>query len=157
MDNYQPTLLDYLAILQRRAWLILGTFAAALALGVAVVLAIPPVYRSAGSILIESQQIPTDIVQSAVSSYADERIELIKQRVMTRENLLGIIRKYSLFPDSRAGFTASDQVDVMRRTISVDLVNANLHSDRTGRPRSPSAFPSNTGPRKWHKPSPTTC
>ncbi|GAB3775730.1 hypothetical protein GCM10028796_52070 [Ramlibacter monticola] len=132
MDDYQLTLSDYLAILSRRAWLILASFAAVLAVGVAVTLLIPPVYRSAGTILIEAQQIPTDVVQSAVSSLADERIEVIKQRVMTRENLLRIIRKYSLFPGGSARFTDSDQVDVMRKTISVDLVNANAHSDRTG-------------------------
>jgi len=71
-------------------------------------------------------------VQSAVTSYADERIEVIKQRVMTRENLLRIIAKYGLFSDSGPTFTPSDQIDEMRKTIAVDLVNANLRSDRAG-------------------------
>lgn len=130
MDNYQLTLMDYVAILQRRAWLILGTFAAALAVGVAVVLAIPPVYRSAGTVLVESQQIPSDMVQSAVTSFADERIEVIKQRVMARENLLRIIRKHGLFAGGESSSAASDQVEAMRRAVSVDLVNATVRHDR---------------------------
>jgi polysaccharide biosynthesis transport protein len=132
MEDYQLTLADYIAILRRRAWLIVGSFFGTLVLGVAVALLLPSVYRATGSILIESQQIPTDLVQATVTSYADERIEVIKQRVMTRDNLLRIIRKYNLFADAGPTFTPSDQIDEMRKTISVDLVNANLRSDRKG-------------------------
>jgi capsular polysaccharide biosynthesis protein len=132
MDDYQLTLADYIAILRRRAWLIIGSFFGMLVLGVAVTLLLPSIYRATGSILIESQQIPTDLVQATVTSYADERIEVIKQRVMTRDNLLRIIRKYNLFADAGPTFTPSDQIDEMRKTISVDLVNANLRSDRRG-------------------------
>ena len=49
MDDYQLTLADYLSILRRRAWLILASFSGILALGVAVTLLIPPVYRTTGS------------------------------------------------------------------------------------------------------------
>jgi polysaccharide biosynthesis transport protein len=132
MDDYQLTLADYFAILRRRIWLIIGSFFGMLVLGVTVTLLLPSIYRASGSILIESQQIPTDLVQATVTSYADERIEVIKQRVMTRDNLLRIIRKYNLFADAGPTFTPSDQIDEMRKTISVDLVNANLRSDRRG-------------------------
>ena len=132
MDDHPLTIADYLAILKRRAWLIVGSFVGTLVLGVAVAMLLPPVYRASGSILIESQQIPTDLVQASVTSYADERIEVIKQRVMTRENLLRIIRKYHLFADAGPTFTPSDQIDEMRKTMGVDLVNANLKSDRRG-------------------------
>jgi polysaccharide biosynthesis transport protein len=132
MDDYQLTLVDYFAIVRRRAWLIIGSFFGMLVVGVAVTLLLPSIYRATGSILIESQQIPTDLVQATVTSYADERIEVIKQRVMTRDNLLRIIRKYNLFADAGPTFTPSDQIDEMRKTISVDLVNANLRSDRRG-------------------------
>ena len=155
MDDYQLT--DYLAILRRRAWLIVGSFFATLVLAVAVALLIPPIYRSTGSILIESQQIPTDLVQAAVTSYADERIEVIKQRVMTRDNLLRIIRKYSLFADAGPTFTPSDQIDEMRKTIVVELVNANLRSDRAGSARDHrQCFPSSTDAPKLPRRSPTT-
>lgn len=132
MDDYQLTTADYLAIMKRRAWLIAGSFVGTLVAGVAVALLIPPIYRSAGAILIESQQIPTDFVQASVTSNADERIEVIKQRVMTRDNLLRIIRKHGLFSDAGPTFTPSDQIEEMRKTISVDLVNANVRSERAG-------------------------
>jgi polysaccharide biosynthesis transport protein len=132
MDDNQLTIVDYIALLKRRAWPMAGSFVVTLVVGVALALLIPPIYRSAGTILIESQQIPTDLVQATVTSYADERIEVIKQRVMTRENLLRIIRKYKLFADAGPTFTPSDQIDEMRKTIVVELVNANLRSERAG-------------------------
>jgi succinoglycan biosynthesis transport protein ExoP len=62
-----------------------------------VVIAIPPVYQSTGTILVESQTIPTDLIPSTAASLIDERIEIIRQRVMTRENLFKIIEKYQAF------------------------------------------------------------
>ena len=132
MTDYQLTLSDYLAIAQRRAWMIAGTFAVAFALGAAVSLLIPPVFRSAGSLLIESQQIPSDLVPAAITTYADERIEVIKQRVMTRDNLLRVIDRHGLFADAGPGLTPSEQVEIMRKTIAVELVQANLDPNRSG-------------------------
>lgn len=131
MNDYQLTLSDYLAIARRRAWMIAGTFAVVFALGAAVSLLIPPVYRSSGSILIESQQ-PGDLVPGAPAASADERIEVIKQRVMTRENLLRVIDRHGLFADAGPGFTPSERVEVLRKTIAVELVQANLDPNRSG-------------------------
>ena len=131
-DDHQLSLSDYLAILKRRALLIIATFGGVFAVAVAVALLIPPVYQSTGTIMIESQQIPNDLVQATVTSYADERIEIIKQRVMTRENLLRIIEKYQLFKDRGLTFTPSEQIDEMRQLIGVQLVNANMRQGQRG-------------------------
>mgnify|MGYP003768276239 CR=1 FL=1 len=94
----------------------------------AVVTAIvmPPVYQSTGTILVESQHIPSDLVQATVTSYADERIEVIKQRVMTRDNLYRIIQKYNLYADEIEKETISTLIGKMRESISVDLLSANV-------------------------------
>jgi polysaccharide chain length determinant protein (PEP-CTERM system associated) len=131
-DDDQLTFADYIGIARRRAGLAIGGFFGTLVLGVGVAMLLPPVYRATGAILIESQQIPTDLVQATVTTYADERIEVIKQRVMTRENLLRVIRKYNLFADSGPTVTPSDQIDDMRKTIEVQLVNADVKPDRRG-------------------------
>src|SRR3974390_2148719 len=62
---------------------------------------LPPTYRSAATILIEQQEIPQDLVRSAISSFADQRIQVISQRVMTTQNLLSLIDRYNLYPDLR--------------------------------------------------------
>jgi len=132
MDDYQLTFSDYLAIAKRRARLIAITFAGLLVIGVVVAMLIPAVYRSAGTILIESQQIPTDLVQASVTTSAGERIEVIKRRVMTRDNLLAVIRKYDLYDPPSEKFTATEQVEQIRKAIAVELVQADARPDGTG-------------------------
>jgi polysaccharide biosynthesis transport protein len=134
-ESYQLTLRDYLAMARRRAWIIGIIFSVVLAVGLVVTMLIPPTYESTGTIVIESQQVPTDLVQATVTSFADERIEIIKQRVMTRENLLRIIEKHQLFkgPEYEGSkITPSDMIDQMRQRIRVVLVNANVQN-RAGR------------------------
>src|SRR3954468_16734460 len=131
-DDHQLTLADYLAILQRHALLIAGSFLGILVIAAAVALLVPPVYQSTGTILIESQQIPTEMVQATVTTYADERIEIIKQRVMTRENLLRIIGKYKLFQGDGTVTTPSEQIDEVRKNTQVELITANLKPGMRG-------------------------
>lgn len=129
-EDYQPSLRDYIAIVRRHLLLIVATFVSVSAAAIAVAVLVPPVYQSTGTIMVEAQQIPTDLVQATVTSFADERIQIIKQRVMTRDNLLRIIDKYKLFEDRSITFTPSEQVDKMRDLIEVQLVNANVQGQR---------------------------
>ncbi|MCZ2105596.1 MAG: Wzz/FepE/Etk N-terminal domain-containing protein [Comamonadaceae bacterium] len=131
-EDYQPSLRDYIAIIKRRALLIASTFIGVAAVAIAVALLVPPVYQSTGTIMVESQQIPTDLVQATVTSYADERIQVIRQRVMTRDNLMRIIEKYGLFKDRPITFTPSEQIDEMRDLIGVQIVNANVQPGQRG-------------------------
>ena len=127
-SDYQLSLRDYIEIVRRRGVLIISVFGGVFALAVAVAIMMPPVYQSTGTIMVESQQIPSDLVQATVTSYADERIEIIKQRVMTRDNLFRIAKKYQLFADAGLSFTPSEAVDEMRSRIGVELVNANVQA-----------------------------
>ena len=106
-------------------------FVAIAASAVVVSLWIPPVYESEGTILIESQQIPDDLIRSTVTSYADERIQVIQQLVMTRENLLRIIEKYDVFGERRQDLTVSEQVDLMRQRISIKTVAGDVSRRRS--------------------------
>ena len=76
-------------------------FAGVLLVAILAAVLWPPTYRSTGTILIEQQEVPTDFVRSAVTSYADQRVQVISQRVMTSTNLLSIIEKYGLYSQVR--------------------------------------------------------
>ena len=125
-SEYELTLNDYLAVLKRRALLLCLSFTLILGVSLLVAVAIPPVYQSTGTILVESQQISSDLVAASNSTYADERIEIIRQRVMTREHLIRIIDKYQLFANEGKSLTVSEKIDEMRRSIAVSLVNAEV-------------------------------
>ncbi len=131
--EYELTLSDYLSILKRRWGQMLAVAGLILAASIATALLLAPVYQSTGTILVESQQIPPDLVKATVTSYADERIEVIKQRVMTRENLYRIIQKYKLYPDEVDSQTTSTLVDQLREALSVELVSADVQGVKGGK------------------------
>lgn len=131
--EYEFTLTDYLSIIKRRWLQMLAVFIAVVIAAIIVAMMMAPVYQSTGTILVESQQIPVDVIKATVTSYADERIEVIKQRVMTRDNLYRIINKYKLYPKKIESETTSTLIDLMRQSISVDIVNADVQNANGGK------------------------
>src|SRR6187431_1344043 len=95
------TLADYLLAIRRRRVPALVAGVSVLAMALAAAVLWPATYRSTGTILIEQQEVPVDLVRSMVSSYADQRIQVISQRVMTSDNLMRIIDRYQLYPERR--------------------------------------------------------
>ena len=124
------TLRDYLAILKRRYLYLIIPFVAVLLVSIGVSVFMAPVYQSTGTIMVESQQIPDNFVRSTVTSYADERIGIITQRVMIRENLLRIIDKFSLFGNDRRSIPASQLVQRMRNMVNVEIISANVQGQQ---------------------------
>ncbi|MEO0399298.1 MAG: Wzz/FepE/Etk N-terminal domain-containing protein [Pseudomonadota bacterium] len=129
---------DILIILRRRVLFFLAPAVILAPLGVLIVLLLPSQYTARGTILVESQQIPEELIQSTINSYAQERIQVIRQRVMTRERLLGVADKYDLF-DDRRNYSSSDQVEHMRDMLDVQLISANS-GDRSRRQDATIAF-----------------
>jgi len=123
-EEYQLTFNDYKDIVKRRWLHFFIPFVIAFAASVVITLLLPPIYKSQGTILVESQQIPIELIRSTVTSYADERIQVIQQRVMTRANLLRIIQKFDLLKDETEDLTVSEQVDLMRDRISVASISS---------------------------------
>jgi uncharacterized protein involved in exopolysaccharide biosynthesis len=123
---------DYLAALSRRRWLFAGALAGIAALALGVAYGLPSIYRSYGTVLIEQQEIPQELVQTTVTGFADQRIQLIRQRVITTANLLRIIERYDLYAEDRRHDPREVIVDRMRSNIGVNLINADI-VDRSGR------------------------
>ncbi|WP_417511556.1 Wzz/FepE/Etk N-terminal domain-containing protein [Methylophaga sp.] len=134
MEEEVKGLGDYLNILWRRKyWVIIPAVLLAIAT-VVVVFSLPATYKSQGTILIESQEIPNDLVRSTVTSYADQRIEVIKQRLMTTSRVMDMIRKYNLYREERQKATATSAlVGLFKSNVSVDLVQANVTDPVSGR------------------------
>jgi len=125
---------EYLAIGRRRLRpMLIATVAGLLTAAVAALLW-PPTYRSTATILIEQQELPSDLVRSTVTSFADERVQVISQRVMTTETLLGIIRRYGLYPKERSRETRDQIIDRMRHDIDVKMISADVVDPRSGAP-----------------------
>lgn len=128
--EYVLTLQDYLSIMRRRAPYLIGIALAVLVVSVIVAFVIPPTYRATGTIMVESQQVPDDIVPLAIKTHIDERISIIKQRVMTRASLLKIANKYELFKEKSRSLTSSELIEAMRQQIGIELISSNESNPR---------------------------
>ena len=120
--------------LRRHRRLLLSLFGAGVAMTVLLALFLPPTYRAASTILIEQQEIPQDVVRSTITSFADQRIQVISQRVMTTQNLLNIAEKYNLYPWERRTRPREVVLAKMRDDIKMRLISANVMDPRSGRP-----------------------
>ncbi|WP_288356385.1 sugar transporter [uncultured Cycloclasticus sp.] len=126
---------DYLEIIRRHKKLVIYPALILAIISSAVAFLLPASYRSTGLILIESQEIPNDLVRSTVTSYADQRIEVIRQKLLTTSNVMRIVDKYKLYPEKRKNSSQQLIVDMFRQSISVDMVQANVTDPRSGRAR----------------------
>ena len=116
---------DIIGIVKRRYPYFLVPFVVLACAALALSVLLPPVFQSSGLILIESPQISQSIVAGSIDSAARERIEVIKQRVMTRANLLAISEKFGVFSSEDAGkFTSSVIVNEMRDLAGVEFISS---------------------------------
>ena len=134
-DGNRMNLRDALGAVRRRRKAAIITAAVCLLTTLALALLLPPHFRSTATILIEQQEVPQDLVRSTVSSYADERVQVISQRVMTTQNLLDIIRRYGLYPRQVRHDTREELLQRMRKDVDFKMVSADVIDPRSGNPR----------------------
>lgn len=126
---------DYLAGFKRRLKPMLITAAVVLFITVLAVMFWPPTYSSSATILIEEQEIPQDMVRSTITSYATQQIEVIRQRALTLQNIMGLVEQYELYDEDELARTP--QMEIVEEFIeatSLELLNASVIDPRTGRP-----------------------
>ena len=125
---------DYLSAFKRRRGLIIVVAGIVFILGLIIAFVWPPTYQASATILIEAQEVPAELIQSTVTSFAAQRIQVISQRIMTRTKLVEIMDKYELYKDDRKRKTIEEVLGKMRRDISIDMITADVVDPRTGRP-----------------------
>jgi succinoglycan biosynthesis transport protein ExoP len=125
-DDGQSSLVEKLGALRRRLRPMLIAFGTTLALTLLIAFLWPPTYTSNGIVLIEQQEVPEEFVHAAVTSYADQRVKMISQRVMTTANLLEIIRKYGLYPDRQRTEPREKLLKRMRDDIGLEMISADV-------------------------------
>ncbi len=113
----------YTSILLRRSPYLLAITAAALAIAVTVALVLPPVYRASARILVEAPQIPTDLARSTVPIQAVQQLQIIRQEITTREDLLALADKLGIYAHGKERPTDEDIVDDMRSRIAFEEVD----------------------------------
>ncbi|MGR3665441.1 MAG: GumC family protein, partial [Pseudooceanicola nanhaiensis] len=89
----------YFRIFLIRLPLFLAVFIPAVAIGLAIASSLPKKYRAQAFLLVESSQIPSDLAASTVRTELSDQVQVIQQKLMTRDNLLDLAYRFDLFSD----------------------------------------------------------
>jgi polysaccharide chain length determinant protein (PEP-CTERM system associated) len=101
--------------------LIAVLWAAGIAASMVVLFSLPRVYTSDALILVESQKIPENFVAQTVQTGLEERLDQLKQQVLSRERLWSLIEELNLYPGLRKKRSREEVLQVMRRDITIGL------------------------------------
>jgi uncharacterized protein involved in exopolysaccharide biosynthesis len=130
-DRDELDLSELPGILRRRRWYLILPAIVIFASALIVAVSLPPTYRSTATILIEQQQIPQDLARTTVTSFADERVQVISQRVMTTANLSRVIEQHGLYREERQARPMSSIVQTMRDNVRLKMISAEVPNQRS--------------------------
>ena len=126
---------DYINVIRRRKRVLVITAGVVMTVIILAAFLWPKTYRSQAIILIEQQDIPTDLVRTTITSYAQQRIEEIKQRIMTIGNIIGIVEEFELYTERELErITRTEIAENFRRAVSIRPISAEVVDPRSGRP-----------------------
>lgn len=122
-ENRELTMDDYLAMLRRRARVILIPAVLAPVVGFLISYAFPPKYTSQSTILVERQKVPESMVQPVVSEDWTARVATLQQQVLSQTQLQPIVQK--IYPNKSAQ-EMSQIIDDIRENMTVEPVVSDL-------------------------------
>ena len=120
------TITDVKNIMRRRAKLFVLVFSLLMVVTLVVALVLPPVFRSSSVILIEAQQIPDEYVKSTITSYAEQRFEMITRDIQRYKVLKEIIKEFNLYPDLVQRGDIGTAVGKMKESIGIEPISSKV-------------------------------
>ncbi len=126
MNDLSPggfNLATALNILKRRLWIAITLFSVVLTATICLVIFLPNVYTAGAFILIEGQQIPSQYVQSTVTSGITSRLHTISQQILSRSQLNNLIKQFNLYEGLRKRVPSDEVIERMRQDISIEIKN----------------------------------
>lgn len=124
--NYLPTILW-----QRRYWIIGCTLLLFIA-GLATAYLLPTIYRSTATLLVQSQDLPNSIVDAPREGVIEQRIAKIRERVLSRGDLVTLIEQNDLYSDERRSKPLSTILEKMREATSVAALAGDIGQAASG-------------------------
>ena len=113
---------DYIDILRRHKGWIFGPFLATLVASVVGVYFYPDSYLSQAVVKIVPQQVPQNMVQSAINQLMSDRINSMAQEIMSRTVLTTIINTGDLYKRERSRMPVEDVIELMKKNIQITPV-----------------------------------
>jgi uncharacterized protein involved in exopolysaccharide biosynthesis len=93
------------------------------ALGITVARLLPTVYLAEARLVVESEQIPDELAASTVRTEAVEQLQIIQQRILTRDTLIEMANRLQIYAPAPGEIvqvmSADDIVEDLRKRIAI--------------------------------------
>src|SRR3954447_8605573 len=113
-------------ILWQRRLYVLGCFLALLIAAAIAAFALPRTYRSTATLLVQSQDLPTTVVDSPTTGAVEQRIARIREQVLSRGDLIQLIEQEDLYASERRSQPLSKIIEKMRHATSVSALSSDI-------------------------------
>jgi uncharacterized protein involved in exopolysaccharide biosynthesis len=87
----------YLSLFLRRLPYFLVFVVLGAVIGVSLARILPPVYRAEARLVVENEQIPDELAASTVRTEASVQLQIIQQRILTRDRLLEMANRLQIY------------------------------------------------------------
>ena len=111
-----------LALAWQRRWVIVVPLFLVTAGAAVYARALPDMFRSETTILVVPQRVPESYVRATVTSRIEDRLQSLRQQILSRARLEQIIQEFKLYPQARVTEPIEQIVERMRSAVLVDIV-----------------------------------
>src|SRR3954454_14563376 len=102
MESSPTWMINHLPVtLWQRRYYVLVCLLLMLLIATAAAFALPRTYRSTATLLVQSQDLPTSIVDAPATGAIEQRIARIREQVLSRGDLIQLIEQNDLYADEK--------------------------------------------------------
>jgi succinoglycan biosynthesis transport protein ExoP len=112
----------YAQALWRRRRLASAVVVVVLAIAVPTILALPALYRSTATLLVQGQVVDT-LLQAQPNGGGDTQLQAINQEALTRNHLSDLVDRFNLYPETRARGPIDPLLERLQHDIKVDVTS----------------------------------
>lgn len=113
--------IDALLMVWRRRWWVLLSILPLAVIAFLVAILLPSIYVSETLILVESRDVPEDVVRDLVTLDVSERLTALQQKILSRTNLNRIINEFPQAFEELRQLNPEQQVERLRSRIEVEV------------------------------------
>ena len=119
-----------ITILRRRALIAAVAFTTVIAAAIAFAVYLPDLYTASAIVTIE-RPLPDGVIRTNVGNELESRLYQIRQEVLSRERLTGLIKRFDLYPELRRTAGFEDVLNQAREDIDWEANGPEQVSGRT--------------------------
>lgn len=114
---------DLFGAFRRRLPMVLLIVLVGVAAASIVAMRMPASYEATTKVLVESPQISSDLARTTVTQSTATRMQMIEQRLMARDSILGLIDRLGLFADM-PGLSTERKIELVRAATKIEKIQA---------------------------------